>query len=142
MYNIRTKRTCRQRRSRRNSGTSLMPTSQKKPFDRPLGYPSEARVLQACATIAANTPDVVHRTCCVKLHNPSQRKRAALLDVFSNNTLAAAWMLRDIEARDPLHRFGKFRKRNSASYYSKGIQDCLDKEYRSEVRARYALNSN
>jgi hypothetical protein len=120
----------------------LMPANSKKTFSRPIGYPPEERVQRACAALASSTPDVVYRTCCVKLHNPSQRKRAALLEVFSNNTLAAAWMLRDIEQRDPLHRFAKFRKRNSTSYYSKGIGDYLDKEYRSKVRSRYALNSS
>lgn len=107
----------------------------------PKGYPSISKIERGCATYTLAKPEIVQRTCCTKLHNPSQRDRAALLHVFKNNTLAAIWMLRDIEQRQPLQRFAKYRKPRSTKFNTQRIASALDTMYRNKIRGRYALNS-
>lgn len=106
------------------------------------GYPSRERIQQGVAAYEQDSPPIVYRTCRVKLHHVSQRKTAALLSVFKNYTLAAGWMLRDIEQRRPQQWFAKYHKRNNTSYYTRGIAQELDTTYRARIRGRYALNSH
>src|SRR5258706_8149667 len=106
-----------------------------------LGYPSPAKIQHGCDLIAATLPDIVYRTVSVKLHNIKERETALLLAIFRNNILAAAWMLRDIEKRRPLKRFAKYRQRDGASYYTRGIADEISKAYRETIRKRFTTNS-
>lgn len=105
------------------------------------GYPPIDRVLQGCATIVATEPKDVFITCIAQLHNLSERKTAALLQVFKINTLAANCILRDIAQRKPEHRFTAHRKQQSTKYFTVGIANQIDKEYREKIRSRYTLNS-
>jgi hypothetical protein len=112
----------------------------KKP-ERPLGYPSLDEVSRGCVSIAQTQPVPVYLTCTAQLHNPSQRKMAALLQVLKINTLAGMWMLRDIEQHKPEQRFALYRKQKSTRYLTDGIDGAIDKAYRSRLRPRYTLNT-
>jgi hypothetical protein len=87
-----------------------------KKFERPAGYPSVDDVVTGCISIAQSQPPPVYLTCSAQLHNPSQRKAAALLQVLKINTLAGMWMLRDIEQHKPELRLAPYRKQKSTKY--------------------------
>lgn len=106
-----------------------------------LGYPALHRVQRGCQYIAQAQPEDKYQTCIAQLHNLSKTTTAGLLQVFKINTLAACWMLRDIEQHQPIQRFAPFRKTNSTRYFTDGIASTIDKHYRKIITARYTLNS-
>jgi hypothetical protein len=99
-------------------------------------------VLRGCGYIAQTKPEPVYITCPAQIHNPSERRSAAILQVLKINTLAGTWMLRDIEQHNPEQRFAIFRKRNSIRYYTDGIATMIGEEYRDYIRSRYTMNAN
>lgn len=109
---------------------------------RKLGYPREELVRRGAANYSLFKPDDVFLTVCTQLHNVSRHDEAALLQVYSNATLAACWMLRDIEERKPLQRFARYRKRNSTGYQTDAIARDIDKAYRERICSKFALNTN
>lgn len=119
-----------------------MVSRSKRRSSHPKGYPSISKIERGCAIYTLAKPEIVQRTCSAKLHNPSQRDRAALLHVFKNNTLAAIWMLRDIEQRQPLQRFAKYRKRRSTKFNTQRIAAALYTIYGAKIHGRYAINSH
>lgn len=111
------------------------------PAQRPLGYPALHRVQRGCRYVAQAEPDDAYMMCIAQLHNLSKTTTAALLQVFKNTTLAACWMLRDIEQRNPEQRFAAFRKTNSTRYFTDGIAETIEKHYRATITSRYAINT-
>lgn len=111
--------------------------------ERQLGHPSVDDVERACKLLSEQTPDIVYITCTAKLHNPSRRKEAALLEVFKANHRAAAWLLHDIEQRNPKSRFEEYRTSGGQSYFTDRIAEYLNREYRDKVRGQFgALNTH
>ena len=107
---------------------------------RPLGYPRLERVQRGCRYTAQAAPEDAYQMCIAQLHNLSKTTTAGLLQVFKINTLAACWILRDIEQHQPVKRFAAFRKINSTRYFTDGIATTLTQNYRDTVLSRYTLN--
>ena len=78
------------------------------------GYPGVELVRRGCLKISLIQPRPIYLTVTAKLHNLSQHKTAAILQVFRIVTLAAHWLLRDIRQRNPIDTFAKYRKHVSA----------------------------
>jgi len=118
--------------------------SQKKPYKRsaPLGYPKLERVLHGCINIALTQPDPIFRTCDARLHDPSKREESALLQVFTNHTLAAHWLFRDVSERKPRQTFLPFKRGRSTKFHTPGIKVYLEQCYKTIIQRRYTLNAN
>lgn len=108
----------------------------------PRGYPKLERVLHGCINIALTQPDPIFRTCDARLHDPSKREESALLQVFTNHTLAAHWLFRDVGQRKPRQMFTSFKRGRSTKFHTPGIKVYLEQRYKTIIQRRYTLNAN
>ena len=118
----------------------MVPRITKQRFE---GYPAYDLVLQGIAQqVLKNSEEVVYQACQARLHNLSRRRTQALLQTFRNLTLAANWVLNEVEKRHTYRYFPQCRKKYSTHYDTQKIARTLAASYKRRVDSKFTLSSS